>query len=690
MDIAAALIYWVIIALWVAVFATLCVAYIRNPRTFGTVRLLVAVLLLDTVRNIAENLFFGLYFGSVYGVLPDSFATLLGNPSYLILPKVANVVAACVVLWLLTLRWLPLASKERAQAEFEIQRRSDALAQQSIERQRLFETSLDLILVMDRRGKLVRVSPSSINTIGYSPEEMIGSLGGDFVLPADLYNTSREMSRARRGRNVRNFSCRYVHHEGHTVPFSWSGVWSEADQRYYFIGRDTTERKAAEERLRQLALFDQLTGLPNRVSLQEDLEALLSKAGGRLISLAKFDIDGFRNTNDTLGRLVGDALLRSVAQRLTDIGVGASIYRSGGDEFAVIGPDCDDPAVVTKVLEQMQGQLREQFNIDGHIVFISASVGVAIPPTDGTSADELIANAGLALHDAKAAGRQTRRFYIPQLRAKAQARRNLDLELRRACGNGEFTLHFQPQFRADNRTVSGAEALIRWRHPQKGLLLPGAFVDALAESATAPEVGRWILTTACKSAVVWRSMHLPRIAVNLFPAQFRCGTLLRDVDHALDESGLPPQALELEITENIALDLDDSILVPLKRLRAKGIGIAFDDFGTGYASLSYLTRYPLTKIKIDRSFIRKIQPNSSLEDTAIVRSIITMATNLGLEVTAEGVETVAQEAFLRSQGCHELQGFLLSKPLSEDSFEAFLRTLNLASEDRQPPVRTRM
>jgi EAL domain-containing protein (putative c-di-GMP-specific phosphodiesterase class I) len=224
--------------------------------------------------------------------------------------------------------------------------------------------------------------------------------------------------------------------------------------------------------------------------------------------------------------------------------------------------------------------------------------------------------------------------------------------------------------------VIGAEALLRWQHPERGILAPGAFIDALCESAVAIETGRWILMTACKTAASWRAKGLPpiRIGVNLFPAQFRNGSLLQDVEQALSESGLPPQALELEITENIALGREEGTLSPLRALRAQGIGIAFDDFGTGYASLSYLTRYPLTRIKIDRSFIQKIGTQSAGEDTAIVRSVIVMGRNLGLEVIAEGVETTAQADFLRAEGCHELQGFLFSKPLPSDAFERHLRS----------------
>jgi EAL domain-containing protein (putative c-di-GMP-specific phosphodiesterase class I) len=275
------------------------------------------------------------------------------------------------------------------------------------------------------------------------------------------------------------------------------------------------------------------------------------------------------------------------------------------------------------------------------------------------------------------------------LRARATHRRELDTELRRACANQEFVLYFQPQVRSSDGAVIGAEALLRWRHPDRGILAPGVFIDALCESAVAIETGRWILTTACKTAAAWRAKGLPpiRIGVNLFPAQFRNGSLLQDVEVALAESGLPPEALELEITENIALGREEGTLSPLKALRAKGIGIAFDDFGTGYASLSYLTRYPLTRIKIDRSFVQKIGTQSAGEDTAIVRSIIVMGRNLGLEVIAEGVETAAQAAFLKAEGCHELQGFLFSKPLPADVFEDFLKSDVFADQADIKPSR---
>ena len=679
MGLAAALIYWVIIALWLAVLTTVCVAFVRNPRIFGAVRLLLSVIVIDTVRNIIENLYFGLYFGGQYGLFPASIVGVLSNPGYLILPKVMNVVAACAVLGLLMLRWLPSASKERADADADLHETTKALNQEAQERQRLFETSLDLILVTDRKGNLGRVSPSSLATIGYRPDEMIGHSAAKFIYPDDLASTRREMQFARKGQEIRNFETRYVHKSGRIVSLAWSGVWSEPEQKHFFFGRDMTERNVAEERLRQLAHFDQLTGLPNRVSLRDDIARILKQRMGdpaRPMTIATFDLDGFKDVNDTLGHPVGDRLLQEVGRRLTSVSDEIRVYRLAEDEFVLLLENCGDPLVATEVAETGLKRLTMQFDLDGHLLFIAASVGLAIAPAHGSNVDDLLANADLALYDAKAAGGRCCRLYVPTLRARAEHRRELDTELRRACANQEFVLYFQPQVRSSDGAVIGAEALLRWHHPDRGILAPGAFIDALCESAVAIETGRWILTTACKTAASWRAKGLPpiRMGVNLFPAQFRNGSLLQDVEHALSESGLPPESLELEITENIALGREEGTLSPLKALRAKGIGIAFDDFGTGYASLSYLTRYPLTRIKIDRSFIQKIGSQSAAEDTAIVRSIIVMGRNLGLEVIAEGVETAAQANFLSAAGCHELQGFLFAKPLPADAFEDFLKS----------------
>jgi EAL domain-containing protein (putative c-di-GMP-specific phosphodiesterase class I) len=352
----------------------------------------------------------------------------------------------------------------------------------------------------------------------------------------------------------------------------------------------------------------------------------------------------------------------------------ARAYRLGGDQFVLLMHGCGNPLVASEVIQSVLDRLSQKLEINGHELFVTASAGFAIAPADGSDIDSLLANADLALSDAKASGGRRIRKFMPTMRAKAESRRMLDHELRRAWRDKEFALYFQPQVRSSDQTVAGAEALLRWHHPQRGVLAPGAFIEALAENAISLEVGRWVLSTACQSAASWRAKGLGdlRIAVNLFPVHFRHSTLIADVKDALRESGLPPEALELEITENIALSQDESLIAPLKELRTMGVGIAFDDFGTGYASLSCLTSYPLSRIKIDRSFVQTVVAGAPEEQSAIVRSILAMARNLKLDVTAEGVETTVQADFLRAANCQELQGYLFSKPVPSDAFENFL------------------
>ena len=537
------------------------------------------------------------------------------------------------------------------------------------ERRRVFETSLDLILVTDRHGHFIRVSPSSAAILGYLPEEVVGHSAVEFIHRDVLDATRNEMRSARRGRDTRNFETRYVHKEGRAVTLAWTGVWSEPEQRHFFIGRDMTEAKAAQEKLKYLAHYDQLTGLPNRFSLQTELKELIDSSDGRdcrPTSIAMLDLDGFKDINDTLGHSTGDQLLKAAAERLSAIASDrARVYRLGGDEFVGIFPDCGDPLKIADIVCTMLGGLAERFEVNGHDLFISASAGIAIGPADGSNVEDLIANVDLALYEAKAQGGRTYRLFLPVLRARAAARRELDSELRRAFSEKEFELFFQPQVvRLRDGALVGAEALVRWRHPERGLLEPRAFIEALAESPVVRDVGSWILRTACQRAAAWSSLGLPpiRIGVNLFPAQFYHETLLTDIEDVLQQTGLPADRLELEITENIGLSDDGKVLAPLIALRKTGVHLAFDDFGTGYASLSYLTRYPLSRIKIDRSFVRKLSDN--VQDTAIVRSIIVMAHNLGLEVIAEGVETPAQAAFLQAEGCDEAQGFLYAETTS--------------------------
>ena len=353
---------------------------------------------------------------------------------------------------------------------------------------------------------------------------------------------------------------------------------------------DITNQVRAEAQLERVAHYDQLTGLPNRLSLQKELGRRLSGEGySNPTSIMLFDLDGFKDVNDTLGHSTGDQLLVEVGERLAEAaGPTRAVCRLGGDEFVVIVPDCGDPLTVGPLADAMLKRLAEPFKINDHVLHVGGSAGIAIAPDDGANVDELIANADLALYQAKSEGGRTYRFFLPVLRAQAQARRSLDLELRRAFAENEFELYFQPQVRLADGAVVGAEALLRWHHPVRGILAPGVFIETLAVSAIAPEVSRWIIRTACEKTAAWRAegLALSRIGVNLFPCQLSGETLLKDIGDALQDSNLPTEILELEITENVALNFERATV--LRKLHEKGVKLAFDDFGTGYASLSYL------------------------------------------------------------------------------------------------------
>jgi diguanylate cyclase (GGDEF)-like protein/PAS domain S-box-containing protein len=567
-------------------------------------------------------------------------------------------------------------SLERRQHE--VQQSNDTLSA-------VIDASPVAIVCSDLDRRIMLWSRSAEQLYGYTAEQTIGT--PIKIVPPEGRAESRALyERARSGESIRDLEVKRQRKDG-----SFVDVRIAAAPMYHPDGtvrgvawahEDITDRKRAEAQLRHLAHYDPLTALPNRLSLQKDLEKLLSADGGnRPTSIALFDLDGFKDVNDTLGHSIGDRLLIEVGQRLIESterrGETDQVFRLGGDEFVVIIPDCGDPRRVGEMVDAMLKRLAEPFRINDQALHLGGSAGVAIAPNDGVIVDDLIANADLALYQAKSEGGRTFRLFMPILRAQAQARRGLDLELRRAFAENELELYFQPEIRMVDGAVVGAEALLRWRHPERGILAPWAFIETLAGSSIAPEVGRWIIHAACAQAATWRAIGLPvgRIGVNLFPTQLHGDALLKDIDDALRETGLPAQALELEITENVALNYEDAI-EPLRKLSERGVKLAFDDFGTGYASLSYLTRFPLSRIKIDRSFVRNITDDA--EHAAIVRSLIAMAHNLELEVIAEGVETEAQAAFLLEEQCEEAQGFLYAKALPAGEFEDYLRTRQLA------------
>ena len=574
--------------------------------------------------------------------------------------------------------------REARQATEDLRQAKDALAA-------VIDASPVAIVCSDPQHRIFLWSRAAEQIFGYTAEEALSRR--ITLVPPEGAQESRELfERAMNGEIIRDVHVKRMRKDGTLVDVRIAAArMHNPDGTMRGVARayeDITERKRAERQLERIAHYDQLTGLPNRLMLQKELGRLLAGADSRPTAIAVFDLDGFKDVNDTLGHSTGDHLLIEVGARLTGVtGRRGTVCRHGGDEFVVILPECGDPLVIGGIVDAMLRQLAEPFTINDQVLHIGGSAGVAIAPADAASADDLIANADLALYQAKADGGRTYRFFLPALRARAQARRSLDLDLRRAFAENEFELYFQPQIRLADDAVVGAEALLRWRHPTQGVLAPGVFIDALADSAIAPDVGRWIILAACEKAALWRSRGCPlaRIGVNLFPPQSYNKTILADIEAALRDSGLPAEMLELEITENAALNYEDAA-VSLQKLYERGVKLAFDDFGTGYASLSYLTQFPLSRIKIDRSFVSKITDDAG--DAAIVRSLIAMAHNLGLEVIAEGVETSAQVQFLLNERCEEAQGYFYAKPLPAADFEAYLKTKRLAMHMQDlPPTR---
>jgi diguanylate cyclase (GGDEF)-like protein/PAS domain S-box-containing protein len=544
------------------------------------------------------------------------------------------------------------------------------------------------IVCTDLDCRIFLWSRAAEEIFGYAAEEAAGQRG-DLVPPKSGDETHQLFERAINGETLRNLRLKKRRKDGSVVHIRASAApMYNPDGTVRGVARayeDITNQIRAEAQLERVAHYDQLTGLPNRLSLQKELGRRLSGEGySNPTSIMLFDLDSFKDVNDTLGHSTGDHLLVEVGERLVEAaGPTRAVCRLGGDEFVVIVPDCGNPLTVGPLADAMLKRLAEPFKINDHVLHVGGSAGIAIAPGDGANVDELIANADLALYQAKSEGGRTYRFFLPVLRAQAQARRSLDLELRRAFAENEFELYFQPQVRLADGAVVGAEALLRWHHPVRGILAPGVFIETLAVSAIAPEVSRWIIRTACEKTAAWRAegLALSRIGVNLFPCQLSGETLLKVIGDALQDSNLPTEILELEITEKVALNFEGATV--LQKLHEKGVKLAFDDFGTGYASLSYLTRFPLARIKIDRSFVGKITDDASA--AAIVRSLIAMAHNLELEVIAEGVETNAQAEFLLNEHCEEAQGYLYAKALPAEQFGAFLRTSRLAVDTTKTP-----
>jgi len=479
------------------------------------------------------------------------------------------------------------------------------------------------------------------------------------------------------------------------VEFSYSQAMRGEALKHILILRDISERKEAQETLTFLANYDSLTGLPNRNLFHERLAQAIARAerNQKLVALMFLDLDRFKNINDTLGHAKGDELLKAVSARLKGVlrrddtisrygqdgdDEEALLSRLGGDEFTVILEGISHVNDAAAAAQKIISALSQPFGLGGHLVYTSASIGITIFPFDDHDIDGMIKNADLAMYRSKETGRNNFHFYTEDMNVSTHERLTMESHLRQALALNQFLLHYQPKAELGSGKIIGVEALIRWQHPELGLVSPLNFISILEETGLILDVGNWVLRTACLQMRAWQDAGLPplTLAVNLSARQFRQTDIAEQIGSALHAADLPPTLLEVEITESLLMEHTQASAATLSDLNRHGIGIAIDDFGTGYSSLAYLKRFPLTTLKIDRSFVQDVA--TSEHDAAIASAITALAHGLHLTVVAEGVETEEQREFLQKLGCHQMQGYLLARPLPPEEFAAWIHARSMA------------
>ena len=542
------------------------------------------------------------------------------------------------------------------------------------------DQALEAVFIFDPESlRFTYVNQGAMRQTGYSETELMQMTAVDIKPELTLAQFQQLVQPLIEGvLPSLTFQTVHRHKDGHDVPvevFLQLICLEGQAPRFVAMVSDISERQVAQKQIEFLAYHDALTGLPNRLLAKDHLEQaiLAAERENTKVALLFIDLDKFKTINDSLGHVIGDGLLKGVATRLRDcLRDIDTLSRQGGDEFLIVLNNMRDTESVTVVAEKILGQMAEPFEIDHHELSISLSIGIAVYPDDGKDFDTLLKHSDTAMYQAKDAGRNTHRFHTDQMNIDALEHLRIRNGLRRALEQGEFVLHYQPQISLATGAVFGAEALIRWKHPELGMVPPGRFISVAEDSGLIVPIGEWVLREACRQSVAWRKAGLPEllIAVNLSAVQFKRGDVLKSVIQALAESGLNPALLELELTESILIKDTEKVLATVQRLKSLGVKLSIDDFGTGYSSLSYLKRFDVDKLKIDQSFVRDMADDP--DDAAIVSAIIQMAKSLSLTTIAEGVEDERQLALLRLLHCNEVQGYHFARPMPADEFASFI------------------
>ena len=546
--------------------------------------------------------------------------------------------------------------------------------------QQVFDNAAEAVMITDAENRIVRINSAFTRITGWTAEESLGRNPSFLSSGKQSPEFYREMWQTLSEAGVWQGEVVNRRRSGQYYP-EWLSISTVRNRQgkvthYLAIFSDISERKRAEGLIHRYSWFDSLTDLPNKALLIDRINQAIIAAQneGKPLYLLAFNLNRLKHINDSLGHNIGDEVLKIVAQRLVKATrEGDTVSRVTGDDFVVVVPRLSQPHRAINLAERLVESINAPMDIQGNAIHITANAGLSVFPADGTEPDTLLMNADAALNHSRTQGQNKIAFFEPHMNAAILEKINLQGELTAALANRQFLLHFQPQLDLQTQRLTGVEALIRWQHPERGLVSPAVFIPAAEELGLIVQIGDWVIDEACRNLARWRQRGLTElcVAINLSAHQFAHTNLVQTVRDAIVRHGVPPERIELEITEGVAMHDADEVLTRLHELKAIGVQISIDDFGTGYSSLAYLMRFPVDKLKIDQSFVRDM--GNSSEADSIVRAIVALAHGLSLAVIAEGVETDAQLDRLKHIGCNEIQGYLLSRPLSFDDVSQWIK-----------------